>query len=116
MKPAYLKLSDNREVRIFFNMNALCEVTALTGIEMNDLAGGRADIKTLRAIAWCSAVEGEAAEGKELGLTLEQFGRLMTMECIVEFSKILTEQSTNSGQKKSEAPHKSPLMFFRKQG
>lgn len=114
MKADYLTLSDGRKVRVCFNMNALCEVTRLTGVEMSDLAGGKADVQALRAIAWCSAVEGEAADGKELNLSEIEFGRLVTMDTIVVFSKILTEQSGNSGEKKNLTKGHSPRMFFRR--
>jgi hypothetical protein len=111
MKPDYITLSDGRKVRIEWNMNALGEFTSATGKEMTDLTGGKADVKTLRTIAWCSAVEGEAADGKELGLTELEFGRLMTMASIVAFSEILTRQST--GAKKNELKKRFPLIHFR---
>ena len=113
MKADYLTLDDGRRVRILFNMNALGDLSKKTGIEMTDLAGNKADINTLRTIAWCSAIEGEEAEGRTLELTEKEFGRLISMEGIVSFSAILTAQSNNS-QKKS--PGKSPLIFFRKRG
>jgi hypothetical protein len=116
MKTDYLTLSNGRQVHILFNMNALGEVNRLMGIDLINLADGKADIQTLRAIAWCSAIEGEAADGKELGLNEIEFGRLITMEGIVAFSAILTGQSGNSGQKKSPEKGKSPLIFFRKRG
>jgi len=112
MKAEYIELDGGRRVRILWNMNALGEFTELTGIEMSDLAGGKAKINELRTMAWCSAKEGEVAEGKELGLSEIEFGRLMTMASIVEFSAILTRQS---GQKKSPTEHlKFPRTFFRK--
>ena len=112
MKADYLTLSDGRRVRILFNMNALGK----TGIEMTELAGGKADVNMLRTIAWCSAVEGEAAEGKELELNEIEFGRLMSMAGIVEFSAILTAQSGNNGQKKSPERGRFPKIFFRSKG
>ncbi len=114
MKAEYINLSDGRRVRIEWNMNALAEFTALTGREITDLTGGTADIKLLRAIAWCGAKEGEAADGKDLGLDETGFGRLMNMKSIVEFSEILTRQI--GGQKKSPYQEKKPLIFFRKRG
>jgi hypothetical protein len=114
MKADYLTLADGRRVRVCFNMNALCEITRLTGIEMTDLADGKAGVKELRSIAWCSSVEGEAADGKELGLSEIEFGRLMTMETIVAFSVILAEQSGTGEQKKSPEKGRSPLILFRK--
>lgn len=114
MKADYLILADGRSVRILWNMNALGAFTKITGKEMTDLLDGKADINALRTIAWCSAVEGEAADGKELELDENQFGRLISMEGIVAFSAILTSQSSNSGQKKSSAKGRSPRIFFRK--
>lgn len=113
MKPDYLILTDGRKVRVEWNMNALCEFTSHTGTEMNELAGGKADIKKLRIIAWCSAVEGEAAEGRELGLSEIEFGRLMGMQSVIEFSKILAAQ-TSGAEKKNHPPLKFPKILFRK--
>jgi hypothetical protein len=114
MQVDYLTLSDGRRVRIMWNMNALGDFTRATGKEISDLSGGRADVGTLRTIAWCAAKEGEAAEGKFLELTEEQFGRLMSMSCIVQFSEILATQSGGAGQKKSPDRGRQPLIFFRK--
>lgn len=114
MKAEYLTLADGRSVRILFNMNALGDVKNKTGIEITDLAEGKADINLLRTIAWCSAIEGEAADGKELGLSEIEFGRQITMAGIVEFSAILTAQSGNGGQKKNPEKGRSPRIFFRK--
>lgn len=95
-----------------WNMNALGNFTSLTGKEMSDITG-KVDINTLRSIAWCSAIEGEEADGKELGLDEKAFGRLMDMATIIKFSEILTVQTGGAGQKKSEAPDKRPKMFRR---
>jgi hypothetical protein len=112
MKPDYLTLSDDRRVRIEWNMNALAEYTSLTGREMTDLTAAKADLKILRVIAWCSATEGEAADGRELGLSEIEFGRLMSMKCVIEFSEIISRQI--NGQKKSPYKERKPLIFFRK--
>lgn len=112
MKAQYLKLTDGREVRIMWNMNALGSFTRLTGKEMSDLTSVNVD--TLRTIAWCSAVEGELADGRALGLDEMQFGRLIDMQGIVSFSEILTVQASGAAQKKSTPPGRSPLMFFRR--
>lgn len=114
MKADYLTLTDNRRVRVLWNMNALGDFTAVTGTEMSELAGGRADVNKLRTIAWCAAKEGEAADGKDLGLNEHEFGRLMSMQNIVEFSEILARQSNGAAQKKS--PDNHPLNFFRRKG
>lgn len=111
MKPQYLKLINGREVRILWNMNALGNFSALTGKEMTDLV--KADVNTLRTVAWCSALEGEAAEGRELGLDEVQFGRLVDMAGIVKFSEIISEQA-NGAQKKSPVTGNSHLHFFRR--
>lgn len=116
MKPDYLTLTDGRCVRIEWNMNALGDFTRITGKEMTDLVDGKADVNMLRTIAWCSVKEGEAADGKELGLDEIQFGRLMNMANIISFSKIFTAQIGNSGEKKSPERGRSPLIFFRKRG
>jgi hypothetical protein len=113
MKHNYLILSDGRSVRIEWNMNALGNFTAITGKDISELKDGKTDINALRTIAWCSAVEGEALDGKELGLNEIEFGRLMSMANIIAFSEILISQSS-SEQKKSPAKGRSPLIFFRK--
>jgi len=114
MKADYLELTNGRKVRIMWNMNALGEFTRVTGKEMTDLAEAKADVDTLRTIAWCSASEGEEAEGRTLDLDEKQFGRLIDMAGIVMFSEILTEQTQGAAQKKSKAPTKFPLIHFRK--
>ena len=112
MKADYLTLSDGRTVRIELNMNALAEVLSLTGIEMSDLMSQKADVKLLRAMSYCCAKEGESAEGRSLDMSEIEFGRLMSMSCIIEFSEILTKQI--GGQKKSPYQEKKPLIFFRR--
>ena len=109
MQADYLNLTDGRRVRIMWNMNALGEFVTLTGQEVSDLSAGRADVGTLKTIAWCAAKEGEMADNRSFELTEEQFGRLMSMANIVQFTEILVRQS---GQKKS--PGRRPLIFFRK--
>jgi hypothetical protein len=116
MKADYLTLADGRRVRVMFNMNALGKLSKEAGIEMTDLAEGKADINTLRTIAWCSAMEGEALDGREFNLSEVEFGRLITMQGIVAFSAILTEQSSSEAQKKSPQEGRFPRMFFRKKG
>jgi hypothetical protein len=116
MKADYLTLTNDRKVRILWNMNALGEFTRITGKDITDFIDGRADVNTLRAIAWCSAVEGEEDEGRSLDLTEKEFGRLIDMRGMIEFSKILTEQSSNDGQKKSPLQEKFPKIFYRKKG
>ena len=116
MKADYLELTDGRKVRVLWNMNALGEYTSVTGKEMSDLAEVKADVGTLRIIAWCSAREGEEAEGRILDLDERQFGRLIDMAGIVRFSEILTKQTQGAAQKKSKAPVRFPLIHFRKKG
>ncbi len=116
MKADYLELTDGRKVRVLWNMNALGEYTSVTGREITDLAEVKADVPTLRTIAWCSAREGEEAEGRTLDLDERQFGRLIDMAGIVRFSEILTKQTQGAAQKKSKAPVKFPLIHFRKKG
>jgi hypothetical protein len=114
MKAYYLTLADGKTVRIMFNMNALGEVSRLTGIELIDLAKLKVDMNTIRAIAWCSAVEGEALEGKTLKLTEDEFGRQMTMGGVIAFTAILKEQISGLDQKKSPKRGKFPRIFFRR--
>lgn len=116
MKPQYINLSDGRKIRIEFNMNSLGNFTQLTGKELADLPNSKADILMLRVLSWCTAVEGEQADGRTLDLDEVQFGRLMNMQAMVEFSKILAEQSQTAAQKKSDSPRRSPMTFFRSKG
>jgi len=95
-------------------MNSLGEFTALTGRELTDFTAGKLEILMLRTLAWCTAVDGEIAEGHSLDLDEKEFGRLMDMQAIIAFSKILTEQSMTAAQKKSEPPNRSPMIFFRR--
>jgi len=114
MKADYLTLTDGRRVRVEFNMNALDMFVKVTGKEMSDLTDGKADVGTLRTIAWCSAKEGEIIEGRELGIDEIHFGRLMNMANIIEFSEILASQSDTGHQKKSPERGRIPRIFFRK--
>jgi hypothetical protein len=114
MKADYLQLTDGRKVRVEWNMNSLGDFTKLTGIEMTDLANNKADINMLRTIAWCCAVEGEEADGRSLNLSEKELGRLIDMSGVLKFAQIFAQQSSNMTEKKSEAPSKSPRIFFRR--
>jgi hypothetical protein len=115
MKPAYLTLDNGKTVRIMWNMNATGEFTKITGRDLADLDDGRADVNQLRTIGWCSAVEGEDADGKDLGMTEKEFGRQLSLGKVVELAKIIVEQSGNDGQKKSPARKEIfPKIHFRK--
>jgi hypothetical protein len=113
MKADYLTLADGRKVRICFDMNALGMFTALTGKEMPDLVAPITDFNLLRTVAWCSAIEGENAEGRELGLSEVEFGRVMNMISINQFSQILTVQITGGAEKKSPRKGKDPEIILR---
>lgn len=115
MKPEYITLNNGRKVRIEWNMNAVAEYTAISGRELTDLTAGKADVLTLRTIAWCAAQEGEAADGKELGMNDVELGRLMSMAAMVQFSEILTRQMQGT-QKKSVSLLRFPPILFRKKG
>lgn len=115
MKPECITLGSGRQVRILWNMNALADFTAITGKELTDYGDKPMDIATLRTIAWCSAKEGEEADGRALDMTEAEFGREMTMQAINEFSAIFYSQCLTSEQKKRE-PGRPPLIFFRKRG
>lgn len=114
MKPDYLFLTNERKVRIEWNLNSLSEWSQMTGKEITDLATGKPDLSVLRTIAWCSAREGERLDGHEFELDEIEFGGLIDMPCVILFSQILTSQTSGLEQKKSEAPTKLPRLFFRK--
>lgn len=115
----YITLTDGRRVGIEWNMNALAEYTAKTGRELTDLAVTTTNIKELRILAHCAATEGELADGKDLGLTEEEFGRLMGMNAVIAFAHILQKQTTGSQSvaEKKEAEKKRPFfLHLRKMG
>lgn len=114
MKPQYLKLTDGREVRVEWNMNSLGSFTHDTGIEMATLAEGKADIYTLRKIAWHMVKEGEETEGRSFELSEVELGRLMGQAQVIAFAQIFAEQTGSAEQKKSEAPDRMKKIFFRK--
>ena len=105
MKNDYLTLDDGRKVRIRWNMNALGRFTKLTGKEITDLTNGKTDIDTMRTIAFCSDIEGERIEKREFELDEMDFGALMSMKNIVEFSQFFVSQTTGGSvaQKKPKA-------------
>jgi hypothetical protein len=115
MKLHYLVFADGRKVRVEWNMNSMHEFTAITGKELTDLAGMKADIATLRTIALCCIREGEDIEGRSFDLSEKELGRLMGMQEIIKFSEILTELSSGA-QKKSEPPNRFPKIFRRGKG
>jgi hypothetical protein len=116
MKAEYISLTNGRKIRIEWNWNTVAEWTARTGREITDLNDGKADVSQMRTIAYCCAVEGESIDGKELGMSEVEFGRLVNMQGIVDFAKILTSQALLAEQKKSEAPTKLQKIFLRKKG
>jgi hypothetical protein len=113
MKADYLTLANDRRVRILFNMNALGVVSRITGTQLIDLAKLKVDMDTIRTIAWCSATEGELADGKELQMTEAEFGRQMTMGGVIAFTAILKEQINGLDQKKNQQKGRLPKIFFR---
>jgi hypothetical protein len=110
----YLILNDDRKVRVEWNMNALGMFTMLTGKNLGDLASVGNDYNTLRSIAYCSVIEGERIEGRELNLTEVEFGSLMSMFCIARFSEMLTEHILRGAQKKNPAKGRTPQVITRK--
>jgi hypothetical protein len=116
MKAVYLTLTNGRQVRIEWNWNAVNLWTSQTGKELSDLAEDKAKTADMFAIVYCAAVEGEEADGKPLGLTEKEFGRLINMQGIIDASKIIQEQSYVMAQKKTLIKGKSPRLFFRNRG
>ena len=79
----------------------------------SDLEGIKTDVNTLRTLAWCSAEEGEEAEGRLLGLDEKEFGRLMDMAAVIKFSEIFTSQVSGIAQKKNEHKGIFPKIHLR---
>lgn len=102
MKAEYLMLGDQHKIRIEINFNALSEWSALTGANLQQLKDLHANMKLLRALAWCGALEGEIIDGRELGMTEEEFGRSFGINEIGKVVKIIAgqlkmESSANKG-------------------
>ena len=114
MKVDYITLKDGRKARIEWNMNSLENWTRITGKEMTDLSTGKANLGDLKTMAWCAAVEGEDCDGRKLDMTEQELGRLLHMQAIIEFSKILAEQSATMEQKKNDPPNRIQKIFLRK--
>lgn len=114
MKADYLTLTNGKKVRIEWNMNSMGAFTIDTGIEMTDLAAGKADIFTLRKVAWYMAREGESIEGRSFELTEVELGRFMSQKEVIEFAQIFASQANTTEQKKNTGQGRSPKIFFRK--
>lgn len=104
MAPDYLILTNERKVRMLFNMNAIEIFTATTGKEVSELEG-KTDIATLRTLAHAMAVEGEDADGRKFELTDLEFGRLVSIQNIVQIKEII-ERQAGQLEKKSPAPRR----------
>ena len=102
MESDYLVLTDGTRLRIELNWNVVCDFRELTGKEVADLAAEKANLGLLRSMAWCSAKEGEACDGRELKLTEVEFGRLCNIDVIKRFNEIFTKQVTGSEKKKAK--------------
>lgn len=114
MKVYYLYLSDGTKVRVEWNMNSMHEFTMLTGKQLTDLAGTKADLGMLGVIAYCCIREGEEIDGRQFSLTEKELRQKMGMEQIIKFSEILAELS--GGQKKSKPPNRFLKIFTRARG
>jgi len=109
MKPDYLVLKNGTRVRIEWNANSLAMFVMLTGIDLSQLINMKPGIKMLITLAWCAAVEGEAADGNDLAVSELEFGRLMSMDNIVQFSEIFARQGQGSEYQKKSPPPDNPL-------
>lgn len=108
MKPQYITIGD-KKVRIEVNWNALIDFLDLTGLEFNafvkDASKGDINPRHVRTLIWCSASEGERMDDKELDLTEEDVGGLLTPATVNDFVAVFTKQWT-SGTKKKKEPQK----------
>ncbi|MCX6303288.1 MAG: hypothetical protein NTW82_14015 [Bacteroidia bacterium] len=82
-------------------MNSIGSFTALTGKEFFELAEGPKDVNSIRTLAWCAVVEGEACEGSELKMTELEFGRQMGLKQMKDFFQIFGRLVSSSVEKKS---------------
>ena len=101
-----VKLDNGREVAMRFDINALADFFEVTGKGLDSLDIKKADMAAIRAACWAACKEGEACEGRELGMTPEQFGQQVTPAILYEMVAILALQI--SGKKKSQEPPDSP--------
>lgn len=107
ISPEYLTLRDDRKVRIEINMNSIGSFNSITGKELFEIKeGNKTDATLIRTLAWCSAIEGEACEGREFVINEIEFGRLMGVPELTAFVKIFMNQAMSSEQKKSKPPTK----------
>ena len=97
-----LTLEDGREIVLLLNMNALINYTELTGLDIESLEMKKPDMRVLKNLAWAMALEGEASAGRELAMTVDEFGRMITPSLIVEIVEIMRPQL---GKKKVETGH-----------
>jgi len=114
MKADYLKLTNGREVRVEWNMNSMGAFTTDTGIEMTSMAAGKADIFTLRKVAWYMAKEGEEIDGRSFELTEVEMGSLLSQGEVIAFMKTFASQTATTEQKKNTQKGRSPRIFFRR--
>lgn len=101
-----VKLDNGREVAMRFDINALADFFEVTGKGLDSLDIKKADMAAIRAACWAACKEGEAYEGRELGMTPEQFGQQVTPAILYEMVAILAPQI--SGKKKSQEPPDRP--------
>lgn len=92
MKDNKLELVSGRKINLLLNMNALINYSETTGKDLESLEMKTTDIRAFRDLGWAMAAEGEAAEGRELGMTLEEFGREVTPGMIVRIVEIMRPQ------------------------
>ena len=101
-----VKLDNGREVAMRFDVNAMADFFEVTGKGLDALDMKKADMKAIRAACWAACKEGEAIEGRELGMTPEEFGRQITPAVLYDMVAILAPQI--SGKKKAQTPPDNP--------
>jgi len=91
---------DGKRVRMLYNINAIALFSSYSKKEPQDMAGNK-DVTVFRQLAYACAIEGEAADGRDLGMNEIEFGRLVSVENMNQFKDILESQGVSGGLNKS---------------
>lgn len=87
----YLRLSIGQKIRVHWNFWAQKEFAEQTGKDLNCFLNDTFSVNDVIIFAYIAAKCGEREDGRDLGLTKEQFGRILDTATIFEFSKLVPE-------------------------
>ena len=89
-----VKILLDKERKIKFTLNSLCELEDQAGIALSDLSEVKS-VKAIRAILWAGLID------EDPSLTIEQVGKLITLDKIQEVSDSIREAFEGLQEKKS---------------